>query len=326
VNYWRNKKVLVTGCNGFVGAWLVKTLVDSNAKVVGIIRDRVPRSALELLECEEKISIVYGDVMDYELLNRAMNDYGVEICFHLAAQSQVGAANRSPVSTFNTNIFGTINVLEAARSLGCVKGVVVASSDKAYGLHKKLPYKEDFAFNGTYPYDASKACADILSQSYFNTYKLPAAIARCGNIYGPADLNMNRIIPDTIRSLCLGEAPVIRSDGKYVRDYIYVLDAVSAYLTLGQALVQRPKEIAGEAFNFGTGKPVSVIELVNAIIKISNVKIKPKILNIAKGEIREQYLSSDKADSVLGWRPAHKLEAALETTYEWYKNYFEEVL
>lgn len=324
MNSWKGKRVFITGCNGFVGGWLIKVLTDNKADVVGLIRDKLPRSSLSLLGCEDKLTVVDGDVEDYGVIERTLNEYNIEVCFHLAAQSQVGVANRSPVSTIKTNIIGTINILEAARNIKSLQAIVIASSDKAYGFHEKLPYKEDFALRGTYPYDASKACADILSQSYFNTYALPVAISRCGNIFGPYDLNMNRIIPDIIRALCAGSRPIIRSDGKYVRDYIFVLDAVSAYLTLGKALIERNKNATGKAFNFGTGKPVSVLELVNAVIKISGKKVKPEILNTAKSEIRKQYLSNDKARAILGWRPRYSLESALKETYRWYEKFFEE--
>lgn len=315
---WKDRKVLVTGCNGFVGGWLVKALVDLGAEVTGLIRDIVPDSALNLLGYKDRINVVHGDVEDYDLVRRALNEHDIEVCFHLAAQSQVGVANRSPVSTFKTNIMGTLSVLEASRKLGTLEAIVVASSDKAYGVHKTLPYEENFALRGTHPYDASKACADILSQAYFNTYNLPVAVGRCGNIFGPCDPNMKRIVPDTMRALSVCKAPIIRSDGKYIRDYIFVEDAVSAYLSLGEALLDKKKGALGEAFNFGTGRPVSVLELVNMMIKASGKKVKPRILNTATGEIREQYLSSRKARSVLGWKPRHTLESAVKATCKWY--------
>ncbi len=324
MNRWKRRRVFVTGCNGFVGGWLVKNLIEHDAKVVGLIRDIVPNSSLSLLGCLDKMNIVYGDVEDYELIERALNEYDIDCIFHLAAQSQVGAANRSPLSTFKTNILGTLNILEAARSLTSIKAIVVASSDKAYGSHKRLPYREDYALKGAHPYDASKACADIISQAYHNMYKLPVAIARCGNIFGPTDLNLNRIVPDTIRALCMDRRPLIRSDGKYIRDYLYISDAVSAYLCLANGILGKTNGVVGEAFNFGSGKPLSVIELVNLIIKISGKLHKPKILNTATGEIRKQYISGRKAKNILGWMPQVRIESALEDTYRWYEDFFME--
>ena len=235
---WKGKSVLVTGANGFVGSWVAKALVDRGADVVAIIRDMHPKHqpAYQEEAMAGLAGMVKGDITAYEEVARVFNEYGVELCFHLAAQAIVGAANRAPLSTFDTNIKGTWNVLEAARSTGTLKGLVVASSDKAYGEHEELPYTEEFPLNGLNPYDASKACADILARAYARTYELPVTVARCANIYGGGDMNFSRIVPDTIRSLLQGREPVIRSDGKPVRDYMYIEDAVSAYVILAEKI------------------------------------------------------------------------------------------
>jgi CDP-glucose 4,6-dehydratase len=321
---WLGRSVLVTGGNGFVGGWLVDALLKNKAKVVVLLRDVIPNSSLDLLGCGPKIVGVRGDVEDPDVLERTIADYGVTAVFHLAAQSQVGVAGRSPRSTFQTNVMGTVNVLEAARRYGGCQAIVIASSDKAYGYHKELPYKEDFALQGGFPYDASKSCADLVAQSYFRTFGLPIAIARCGNIFGPCDNNLNRIVPETIRSLCRKTPPVIRSDGRFIRDYIYISDAVEAYLAMGRALLEGRQGVAGEAFNFGTNQPVSVLALVELMIKISGFKTRPDIRNTAKAEIREQYLSSEKAAAVLDWRPKVGLEEGLRRAFRWYARYFKE--
>jgi CDP-glucose 4,6-dehydratase len=217
-----------------------------------------------------------------------------------------------------------LNVLEAARLAGSLKALVAASSDKAYGQQERLPYREEDPLRGIYPYDASKACTDLLAQSYARTFGMPIAVTRCGNIFGPADINLDRLVPDTIRSLCRGRAPVIRSDGMYVRDYLFVTDAVAAYRAAAEALLDGRPGISGEAFNFGTNRPVTVKTLVEMLIKISGRRIKPVILNTATGEIREQYLSSDKARALLGWKARERLEPALAKTYRWYARYFKE--
>ncbi len=315
---WKGKNVFVTGGNGFLGSWLVNELVKKGVNVTCLIRDTVANSNLQLLGIADKVNIVYGSLEDYYIIERAMNEFEAEVCFHVAAQAIVGIANKSPLSTFEANIKGTWNVLEACRQLG-IKRTVVASSDKAYGEHEKLPYKEEFCLNGLTPYEASKSCTDILARTYAKAYGLAIGVTRCGNIYGGGDLNMSRIIPGTIISVLKDESPIIRSDGTPVRDYIYVLDAVSAYITLAEQLDR--KEVAGQAFNFGTETPVSVLELVKKIIAASGKKIRPKVLNEAKNELKAQYLDWSKAKSVLGWKPQHNLDSGLKETIAWYKNY-----
>lgn len=307
---WKNKNVFVTGCTGFLGSWLTKELLAKGANVVGLVRDEVPAI------WPNKISVVRGRVEDYKVVERALNEFEINTCFHLAAQAIVTVANRSPLSTFESNIKGTWNILEACRNLEV--NLVVASSDKAYGTHKNLPYTEDFPLKGLHPYDCSKTCSDMLAKTYHNTYDLPVAIARCGNIYGGGDLNFDRIIPATVRSLIFDESPVIRSDGTFVRDYIYVMDAVNGYLKLAENL----NKVKGEAFNFGTEQPISVLDLVKMIIKISNKKLEPKIMGTAKAEIKEQYLSSKKAKELLNWKQEYSLVDGLEETYKWYSEHF----
>jgi CDP-glucose 4,6-dehydratase len=319
-NFWKLRDVFVTGASGIIGSWLTKELVDKGAQVTILMRDRVPKSYLNLSGYINKVNISHGSLDDYHAIERTLNEYEIKTVFHLAAQTIVGTANRSPLSTFESNIKGTWNLLEAARNSKLVEGVVVASSDKAYGEHDKLPYKEDFALKGKHPYDVSKSCTDLITQSYYHTYGLPVAIARCGNVYGGGDLNYNRIVPGTIRSLYLNENPIIRSDGTLVRDYIYVKDIVSAYMAITENLVK--VSVKGEAFNFGNNEPKTVIEIVEVITKLMNKNLKPKILNEAKAEIKKQYLFSEKANRAFGWRPKYSLEAGLKETIPWYLDFF----
>lgn len=316
---WKDKSVFVTGGNGFLGSWLVADLVKKGANVTCMVRDNVANSSLQMLGLNGKINTVSGTIEDYRAVERAMNEFEAEVVFHLAAQAIVGTANKSPISTFETNIKGTWNVLEACRQLG-IKRTIVASSDKAYGEHEQLPYKEDFCLNGLTPYETSKSCTDLLSRTYAKTYGLPVAVTRCGNIYGGGDLNWSRIIPGTIRSVLNNERPIIRSDGTLIRDYIYILDVVNAYMTIAEQLDR--KEVAGQAFNLGTKTPISVLELVKKIIHLTQKKLEPQILNEAKNEIPAQYLDWAKAKRVLGWEPKHNLEDGLKETLHWYKEFF----
>jgi len=327
-DFWKGKNVFVTGANGFIGSWLTKALVKKEANVVILIRDFSPKSTLALMgEVYSQVkAVVYGCLTDYQTVGRVFNEYEIDSCFHLAAQAIVGVANKSPLSTFESNIRGTWNVLEAARNFE-VERIVVASSDKAYGEHEELPYREEYCLNALHPYDASKACADILARTYFATYDLPVAVARCANTYGGGDLNFSRIIPDTIRSILLGKNPVIRSDGTPVRDYMYILDAVGAYLILGEGVGE--EGVVGRAFNFGTEKPISVLDLVNKIIAISGrTALRPVIKGKGKtkGEIDKQYLLVDRARKILGWKSRYGLEEGLKKTIEWYTRVFEEGL
>ena len=322
-DFWKGRNVFVTGCTGLLGSWMTQALYRRGANVVGLIRDLVPQSNLKKLSCWERINIVRGDVTDYDLLERAINEYEIDTVFHFAAQTIVSIANRSPRSTFESNIRGTWNLLEACRQVNTVKRVVVASSDKAYGIHTDLPYTEEASLRGSHPYDVSKSCTDLLAQAYFQTYGLPVTIARCGNLYGGGDLNWNRIIPGTIRSVYSGETPIIRSDGTYIRDYFYVLDAVKGYLLMAE---QTDREgVAGEAFNFSDERQITVLELVNLILKLMDREdIKPDVLDAVKGEIHHQYLSAEKARRVLEWKPAYTIEEGLGETIAWYRDFLAE--
>lgn len=318
--FWQNKRVFVTGCNGLLGSWLTAALIVRGADVVGLIRDRVPHAELIRAGTIEQISVVYGDVCDYALMERTLAEYEIDTVFHLAAQTQVGIANRVPLSTFETNVKGTWTVLEAARRNPTVQGVVVASSDKAYGQQAQLPYREDSPLQGRHPYDVSKSCADLIAQSYAHTYSLPVAVTRCANLYGGGDLNWNRIVPGTIRSVLRRERPLIRSDGAFKRDYLFVQDAVEGYLMTAERL--RDPAVRGQAFNFGLARPFTALEVVQTIINLSAYPdLEPVILNEVKNEIQEQYLASDKAAQVLGWRPLHTLAEGLAQTMNWYRRF-----
>lgn len=322
--YWRHKNVFITGCTGILGSWLTILLVEKGANAIGLIRDLVPKSNLNWSGFHTRINVVRGTLSDYELLLRTLNEYEVDTIFHLAAQTIVTIANRSPLSTFESNIKGTWNLLEAARQTATVQRLVVASSDKAYGEHEQLPYEEHFSLQGRHPYDVSKSCVDLLAQSYFHTYRMPIGIARCGNIYGGGDLNFNRIIPGTIRSLYFNEPPIIRSDGSPERDYIYVKDAANAYLTLAMSLDR--DEFRGEAFNFSNEQPITVLDLVQKIIKIDGTtNCLPKIIGEgkSKGEIQSQFLSSRKAGKLLKWKTAYSMEEGLRETIDWYRAFFD---
>ncbi len=319
-HFWQDQPVLVTGATGLVGGWLVRRLLGLGADVVCIVRDWVPQSELVRARMIEKVKVVRGDICDQALLERILGEYEIETVFHLAAQTIVGIANRNPVSTFETNIRGTWMLLEACRRSPTVKQVILASSDKAYGEHGELPYDEEMPLQGRYPYDVSKSCADLIGQAYAVTYDLPVVITRCGNFYGGGDLNWNRIVPGTIRSILRGRRPLIRSDGHYVRDYIYVEDAAAAYTLLAEQLAANP-HLRGQAFNFSNETPVTVLELVKMILRLMNSDLEPEVRNEATNEIRRQYLSAAKARSVLGWKPLFSLEEGLQRTIEWYKNF-----
>lgn len=317
-DFWLDRPVFVTGCTGLLGSWLTIALVDAGAQVVGLIRDRVPYSNLERSGYETRVACVRGDVTDYELIQRSLNEYAIETVFHLAAQTTVPTANRSPLSTFETNIKGTWTVLEAIRRSPTVGRVVVASTDKAYAAIQTSPHTEDMPLGGCYPYDVSKSCADLIARTYGITYGLPVAVTRCANLYGGGDLNWSRIVPSTIRSVLRGRPPVLRSDGTPKHDYMYVRDGVKAYLTLATQL-DRP-EVCGGAFNFGLNHPRTVLELVEIIISESDYPgLKPVILGQASHESVGQYLDSTKAMRVLGWGAEHSLEDGLRETVKWYR-------
>jgi CDP-glucose 4,6-dehydratase len=320
-NSWRDRPVFVTGATGLLGSWLVKDLLARGADVVCLVRDWVPQSELVTAGALDRVRVVRGDVRDQETLERALGEYEIETVFHLAAQTTVGVANRNPVSTLDTNVRGTWALLEACRRSPTVKQVVIASSDKAYGDQEVLPYKEDAPVLGRHPYDVSKSCADLIAQMYAKTYRLPVCVTRCGNFYGGGDLNWNRIVPGTIRSVLRGERPVIRSDGHYVRDYLYVEDGVGAYVTLAERLAAQPS-LAGHVFNFSYEHRITVLELVARILDVMQSGLQPEIRSEATNEIRDQYLDATKAKTMLGWVPAFTFDQSLKATIDWYRRYF----
>lgn len=322
-NFWKDKNVFITGVNGLLGSWLTKHLFENGARVVGLLRDEVANSNLQRLGLERKITLARGGLEDYFLLRRIINEYEIEAVFHLAAQTIVTVANQDPLSTFESNIKGTWQLLEACRHGKSVKQIIVSSSDKAYGKKDKLPYKEDDPLRGLHPYDVSKSCADLISQTYYKTYNLPVCVTRCANLYGGGDLNFSRIVPGTIRSAIYNEPPIIRSDGTYLRDYFYVEDAVGAFLALAEKM--QDKRILGEAFNFSSGIHLPVVEVVNRILKLMGKRLKPKILNETRHEIKDQYLSVEKAKKLLGWQSKYDLDTGLKYTIKWYKEYFKEL-
>ena len=313
--FWKDRNVFITGCTGLLGSWLSIALVERGANVIGLIRDLVPKSNLNWTGFNNKITIARGELEDYFLLERIINEYEIDTVFHLGAQAVVGIANRNPISTFKANIEGTWNILEACRRNPLVKRIIVASSDKAYG-NQKLPYDENMPLEGRYPYDVSKSCADLLCRSYFETYNLPVCITRCGNFYGGGDLNFNRIIPKTIRLILNNKIPTIKSDGTPIRDYFYIEDLVEAYILLAEKMEKL--NIQGEAFNFGNEAKITVLEMVNKIIKLMGSKLKPKILDVQVNFIKHQYLSTKKARKVLNWKPKYTLEEGLRKTIKWY--------
>ena len=319
--FWQDRSTFVTGGTGLVGSWLIRRLVQAGADVVCLVRDWVPQSELVRSGWIERVKVVRGDVRDRNMLERALGEFEIDTVIHLAAQTIVTIANRNPISTFETNIAGTWNLLEACRRSPKVKQIVMASSDKAYGDQEILPYNEDTPLQGQHPYDVSKSAADLIAATYAKSYDLPVAITRCGNFYGGGDLNWNRIIPGTIRSILRGQTPIIRSDGEYIRDYFYVEDGAAAYMLLAEQLAVRP-ELKGQAFNFSNEIQVTVLEIVERVVKLMGSNLKPEILNEANNEIRHQYLSAEKARRMLNWKPLFNLDQGLAMTIDWYKKFF----
>ena len=319
-SFWKDRSVLVTGGTGLLGSTLVSSLIEAHANVVCLVRDWVPQSELIRTRRIEQVNTVRGDVCDRELIERTLGEYEVEVVFHLAAQTIVGIANRNPISTFSTNIGGTWNVLEACRRSPKVISIVIASSDKAYGAQDNLPYDESMPLQGRHPYDVSKSCADLIAQTYAASYDLPVAITRCGNFYGGGDLNWNRVVPGTIRSILRGERPVVRSDGNFVRDYFYIEDGAAAYMLLAERLASSAA-LRGQAFNFSNESQIDVLQMVDLILKKMKSSLRPEILNQASNEIRHQFLSAERARSVLNWHPEFTLDAGLDRTIAWYRDF-----
>jgi len=320
--FWRDRRVFVTGATGLVGGWLVRALLERGADVVALVRDWVPASDLIGGGNVDRVTLVRGDVCDRTLLERALGEYEIVTVIHLAAQAIVPIANRNSVSTFETNVAGTWRLLEACRRSPMVGQIVLASSDKAYGDSPELPYRETMPLDAVHPYDVSKACADLVARCFARTWGLPAAITRCGNFYGGGDLNWNRVVPGTIRSVLREDRPVIRSDGTPIRDYIYVEDVVGGYLALAEHLAANPS-LAGEAFNFSNENPLSARQIVDRILKLMGSDLEPVVLNEATGEIPRQYLDSTKARRILGWRPAFDLDEGLRRTIAWYRKHLD---
>jgi CDP-glucose 4,6-dehydratase len=316
-DFWRDRRVFVTGATGLVGAWTVRALLERGAHVVGLVRDQVCGSELVRAGLDRRIDVVRGCVEDLTVVARAMAEYEVQTVFHLAAQTIVGIANASPLSTFESNIKGTWCLLEAARHCATVEQVVVASSDKAYGEQAELPYTEEAPLQGRHPYDVSKSCADLLALTYHHTYRLPVCVTRCGNFYGGGDLNWNRLVPGTVRSVLRGERPVLRSDGSFIRDYFYVKDGAAAYLHLAECMASRP-EVVGQAFNFSNELQVTALEMVRHVLRLTGSGLGPDVRGGASHEIKHQYLSAVRARRLLGWRPRYTLDEGLRETVAWY--------
>lgn len=317
-DFWRGRRVFITGCTGFLGSWLTAALLDRGAAVVGLIRVKEPNSQLVRTGNIGRIEQVPGELLDYELLTRVLDEKQIDTVFHLAGQTIVGVANRDPAATFETNIRGTWLLLEAVRHTPTVRGVVVASSEKAYGEQKTLPYLEEYPLQGRHPYEVSKSCADLIAQSFAHTFGLAIAVTRCSNLFGGGDLSWNRLIPGTIKSVLSGERPVIRSDGSFRRDYLYVADAVRGYLMLAEKLTE--PGVRGEPFNLGSGCAVSALEVVRTIVALSGKpELEPVILNEVKNEILDEYLSPEKAKNAIGWRPQYTLAGGLRESMAWYR-------
>jgi len=320
--FWLDRPTYVTGGTGLVGSWLVKRLMGAGADVVCLVRDWVPQSEMVRNRWIENVKVVRGDICDRALQERVLGEYEIDTVIHLAAQTIVTIANRNPISTFETNIAGTWNLLEACRRSPKVRQIVVASSDKAYGDQQALPYSETTPLQGQHPYDVSKSAADLIACTYAKSYNLPVAITRCGNFYGGGDLNWNRIIPGTIRSILRGQRPVIRSDGNYIRDYFYVEDGAAAYMVLAEALAENP-ELKGQAFNFSNELQVTVSEIVDQLLKLMSSNLSADIRDEVTNEIHHQYLSAGKARQLLNWKPLFTLEQGLQKTINWYEEFFE---
>ncbi len=312
--FWKSKSVLVTGAGGFKGSHLAEHLSRTDAKIISLVRDFDPKSYFEIKNLGKKSTVVIGDLKDYRKIADIMSKYEISSVFHLGAQPLVTTALKNPLETLESNIMGTVNVLEAARVYGKVSEIVVVSSDKAYGPTDRIPYTEDEKLAGKAPYDVSKSCADLIAQMYARVYNLPVTVTRCANVFGPGDLNMNRIIPGIIESIIKNKTLEIRSDGKMIREYIYVKDSIEAYIKLAENI----NKARGQAFNIAGHNIMSVLEVVKRVSSIVGKPIKVKVLNIAKTEIPKQYLDASKMKEFFDWEPKTNFEEAIIETYEWY--------
>jgi CDP-glucose 4,6-dehydratase len=321
--FWLDRPTFVTGGTGLLGNRLVQRLLSFGAQVICLVRDWVPQSELVRSGTIERVRVVRGDVCDQELLERLLAEYEINTVFHLAAQTIVSIANRHPVSTLETNIKGTWSLLEACRLNPTVRQIIFASSDKAYGDQEELPYSENTPLQGRHPYDVSKSCADLIAQSYATSFNLPVSITRCGNLYGGGDLNWNRIIPGTIRSILRNQRPIIRSDGLYVRDYFYVEDATTAYMQLAEQMAEH-ENLRGEAFNFSTETPTTVLDLVKCILSLMDSNLEPDVRNEVSNEIRAQFLDATKARQMLNWKAQYSLLDGLQPTIQWYRDFLQD--
>jgi CDP-glucose 4,6-dehydratase len=327
VSAWRGTRVLFTGAQGFIGSWVAERLLDDGAEVFVLDRPLAELSRFRIRGLHDRCNAVSADLRSLDSLRRAIEDHGVQSVFHLAAAAIVGAAGDSPLDTYEVNVRGTWNLLEACRLAGePLQRIVVASTDKAYGVHEDLPYREDHALQPRYPYDASKACADIVARSYAHTFGLPVAVTRFGNVFGGGDFNFSRVIPGAVRALLAGERPVIRSNGLLERDFLYAEDAAAAYLAVADSL-DRP-ELRGRAWNASIGRPVSVLEIVGRLIEIAGAEVEPDVRGrgTPHGELTRQWLDSSAIRNELGWTPAWDLERGLKTTYRWYERELARVL
>lgn len=316
--FWKNKNVFITGSTGLLGYWVTKYLTEVGANVTVLVHNVVPKVFKPVFS---KINIVKGDVTNYDKILRTLKKNRIETIFHLAADTNIPKAYIAPLPMFDANIKGAWVILEAARQSKKIKAILFASSDKAYGDHEKLPFKETTPLKGKHPYNASKSAADLIAQSYFATYALPVCITRCGNFYGGGDLNFQRLIPGIIKAVLFNEPLILRGDGKHIRDFFYVEDGARASIELVEKMYKNPK-IIGEDFNFSNGAPLTVLQLVELILEKMNSKVKPKIQGLAQGEVKSQYLSSQKARKMLGWKPSFTLEEGLLRTIDWYEKYF----
>ncbi len=313
-------RVLFTGAQGFIGSWVAERLLDEGAEVLVLDRPPAALSRFRLRGLHERCTAVPADLSDAQSLRAAIEEHGVVAVFHLAAAATVGSATTTPLSTYEVNVRGTWNLLEACRTAGePPQRVVVASTDKAYGVHEELPYREDYALQPRYPYDASKACADIIARSYAHTFGLPVAVTRFANVFGGGDVNFSRLVPGAVKALLAGERPAIRSNGLMERDFLYAEDAVTAYLAVAQSLDRA--ELHGRAWNAGIGRPVTVLEVVERLIEIAGMEIEPDVRGhgTPHGELTRQWLDSTAISEELGWEPAWDLERGLEATYRWYE-------